>query len=139
MAGTSSHSHSQSVTIACPECGRELTAPVWLIVDAADRPDLLEMACADRLHELTCTCGRKTHLDAPLLLFLPDRNQPLLFSPAHGASEEQNREQAADFLIKWEKMSFHALVASALAHRIQLFKKPSESPSGKISTTTKKE
>ena len=48
------HSFSQSADLTCPECHRAFTAELWLIVDAAERPDLLEHIRAGTLHDVTC-------------------------------------------------------------------------------------
>ena len=41
-----SPSLTQSTDLTCPHCGREFTAEVWLVIDAAERPDLIERARA---------------------------------------------------------------------------------------------
>ncbi len=86
---------SQPADLTCPQCGHRFAAEVWLIVDAAERPDLLEKAQQGTLHEVACpNCGPIGQLDAPLLLFRPDATPPLLFSPAQETSAEQDREHA---------------------------------------------
>lgn len=85
--------------LTCPACGRDFTMDVWLIVDAAARPDLVEQIREGSLYEMICPhCDHQGTLDAPLLLFRPDQVPPLLFSPARLTSEQQDREQAAHLL-----------------------------------------
>lgn len=36
------NSFSQTIELTCPRCGADFQAELWLIVDAAERPDLLE-------------------------------------------------------------------------------------------------
>ncbi|MCX7609830.1 MAG: CpXC domain-containing protein, partial [Anaerolineales bacterium] len=64
-------SHAQPIQLTCPRCNRPFQAELWLIVDAAERPDLLEKAKQSRLHEIACPqCGHPVQADAPLLLYL---------------------------------------------------------------------
>ncbi len=89
------HSYAETLTLNCAACGRDFDAQFWLVVDTAERPDLLERIRAGDLHELACPhCGDAGHMDAPLLLFQPDGDPILLFSPAEETSAEEDREQA---------------------------------------------
>jgi hypothetical protein len=45
---------SQSAELTCPGCGKTFTAEIWLIVDTAERPDLLERTRTGSLHHLPC-------------------------------------------------------------------------------------
>src|SRR5205807_4732514 len=92
------HSFSQVTPLTCPECGREFHAEVWLIVDGTERPDLLERARAGTLHAVACPGGHTAVLNAPLLLFLPERDPPLLFSPAENTTAVQDQEHARGLL-----------------------------------------
>jgi hypothetical protein len=89
------NSFSQPTEIRCPECGQPVPADVWLIVDGLERPDLLAQVADDTLHDLTCNaCGYSGGIDAPLLLYLPDRERKLAFSPPRQATPEQSRQVA---------------------------------------------
>ncbi len=67
-----SASFAQTVPLTCPRCGTSFQAELWLIVDAAERPDLLEKARQDTLHELACPqCGHTFERRPAPLLFLP--------------------------------------------------------------------
>ncbi len=93
------HAYAQTVQAACPHCERPIEFDIWLIVDAAERPDLVDRARDGTLHAVDCPhCGHAGGVDAPLLLYLPDRDSPLLFSPAQNTTAEQDREQAAGLL-----------------------------------------
>ncbi|HIE47917.1 TPA: hypothetical protein EYP84_03375 [Candidatus Bipolaricaulota bacterium] len=71
-------SYAQEVSLTCPRCRTAFTARVWLVVDAGERPDLLERAREGRLHTVTCPhCGHEREVDAPVLVFRP---HPLPFS-----------------------------------------------------------
>jgi CHAT domain-containing protein len=87
------HSLAQEVSVTCADCGKLFTAQVWLIVDAVERPDLLEKARQGTLHVATCPhCDHEGEIDSPLLLYRPDEDPSLLFSPARQTSVEQDRE-----------------------------------------------
>ncbi|MCX7856021.1 MAG: CpXC domain-containing protein, partial [Anaerolineae bacterium] len=67
-----SHSYAEKVTLSCPNCGQAFQADLWLIVDAGERPDLVERIRQGTLHTFTCPhCGNTGEVDAPLLLFGP--------------------------------------------------------------------
>ena len=46
------HSLSQMATVTCPHCSRAFEADIWLVVDAAERPDLLARARDGTLHRV---------------------------------------------------------------------------------------
>jgi hypothetical protein len=89
------HSFARYQTLICATCGSEFRATLWLIIDADELPDLFKRVCGNNLHRLSCPhCGEVVEIDAPLLVFRPDAELPLLFSPARHATDEQNREHA---------------------------------------------
>ncbi|HAJ37425.1 MAG TPA: hypothetical protein DCL15_17280, partial [Chloroflexi bacterium] len=98
------HSLSETLDFTCGQCGRALPFELWLIVDAGERPDLLDRARAGALHTVSCpVCGPQGEVDAPLLLYLPDHNPatgqpPLIFSPAAQTSAEQDQQMAVGLL-----------------------------------------
>lgn len=94
------HSYSREFELTCPECGAVYRAPIWLIVDGAERRDLLSRASESRLHRVSCPNDHAGEADAPLLVYLPGRNPPLFFSPApySTAEQHQDEEQARDLL-----------------------------------------
>ena len=93
------HSHAEAAALPCRACGKMFECEVWIIVATAERPDLLARMRAGTLHELTCPhCGRADTLNAPLLVYRPGAEPPLLFSPARGGSREQDEEQAMALL-----------------------------------------
>ena len=87
-------SYAQRADFTCPECGAPFAADVWLIVDVGERPDLLERIHAGTLHDVTCPNGHTRTVDAPLLLYRPGEDPPLLFSPARATTAEQDQTQA---------------------------------------------
>ena len=90
------NSFAENASLTCPECGQPFTADIWLVVDAAERPDLAARIRAGTLHDLPCPhCGHQGTIDAPLLLLRPEEDPPLLFSPAGSTTAEQDQEQAA--------------------------------------------
>jgi predicted RNA-binding Zn-ribbon protein involved in translation (DUF1610 family) len=52
------HSYETATEFICPTCKRPFSGSVWLIVDAAGRPDLLERIRTGTLQTLSCpNCG----------------------------------------------------------------------------------
>lgn len=87
MPTQATHSHAEPAGLACRACGGPIEADVWVIVDTAERPDLLARLRDGTLHDLTCLhCGHAATVNAPLLILRPGAEPALLFSPAGGAS-----------------------------------------------------
>jgi hypothetical protein len=69
-----------------------------------ERPDLAARIRAGDLHDVVCpTCGPLGRMDAPLLIYLPDRNPaigqpPLLFSPSQKSSAAEDQQGVGDLL-----------------------------------------
>ena len=88
-------SYAQTAPVTCPACGHGFDFDLWLIVDAARRPDLVARIRAGTLHDVVCPqCGAAIgRADAPLLLYTagetgrgdPAPTRPaIIFSPAQG-------------------------------------------------------
>ncbi len=95
-------SQAQMTPITCTQCGATFTAPVWLVVDINERPDLLEHLLLGTLHEFLCPgCHQiATRLDAPLLLYRQEVKMPVIYSPAETATPEQSSQQRADLFMR---------------------------------------
>ena len=92
-------SHAELITLTCPACGTSHTADIWLIVAPDERPDLVEQIRNGSLHTVTCPqCGQTHTLDAPLLIFRPTAEPPILFAPAQQTSTEQDQQHAAELI-----------------------------------------
>ena len=110
------NSYGESADVNCPTCGHGFVAEVWLIVDAVERPDLVDRMRDGSLHDIACPgCGTPVgRVDAPLLLYTPEGNgsgdaarndsaptrPPVLFSPAEQTTAEQDQEQAAGLVAR---------------------------------------
>jgi tetratricopeptide (TPR) repeat protein len=95
-------SQAQMTPITCTQCGATLTAPVWLIVDIHEHPDLLELILLGTLHEFLCSSCHliATRLDAPLLLYRHELKKPVVYSSAETTTPEQSRQQSADLILR---------------------------------------
>ncbi|WP_165360821.1 CpXC domain-containing protein, partial [Candidatus Chloroploca sp. Khr17] len=89
---------AQTASLTCPVCGVAFDAEVWLIVAADERPDLVARIRAGTLHTVVCPNGHASQIDAPLLLYRPDADPPILFSPAEQTTREQDQQQAAGLI-----------------------------------------
>ena len=93
-----SNSYAQVANLACPRCGAEIPVDVWVIVDAAERPDLAARIRDEAIHGTSCgTCGNRGEVVAPLLLYRPDAEPTLIFSPAPNSGDREQRD-AGDLL-----------------------------------------
>ncbi|NCC34342.1 MAG: tetratricopeptide repeat protein, partial [Chloroflexia bacterium] len=88
-------SYAESTEVTCPQCDHSFSFDAWLIVAADKRPDLVERIRAETIHTLTCPqCGQTFGaINAPLLLYRPKSNPPILFSPAQQTTNEQDQQQ----------------------------------------------
>ena len=81
---------SQNIAFTCDKCGREFEEEVWLMVDASERPDLVQRVVDGSIREMTCPyCGYVMGLDAPFLLFRPDEDPSIIISPSFQGDEEE--------------------------------------------------
>jgi hypothetical protein len=83
------HSLSEQLEVTCPTCGHKFGAEIWFIVDAGQRPGLVDRIRQQSLHSVTCPNGHISTPDVPLLLYRPGETYPILFSPAEGASNHE--------------------------------------------------
>jgi hypothetical protein len=99
-----SNSYVQTINWSCSQCRQSFDADVWLIVDIAERPDLLEQLLTNTLHHFSCPyCNYEESIDAPLLIYVDDsmrelHESSLLFSPEQDTSAEEDREQVIGLL-----------------------------------------
>ncbi len=130
-------SFQQTQQLTCPRCGQSFQAAIWLIVDAAERPDLLEKIQAGTLHQVVCPhCQFQGEVDAPLLLYNPplplgapfgDDKGPgvrALFSPAQGTTAEQDQEQARALMERLRQSLGDAWQDDWLSHGLPAVPRP---------------
>src|SRR5258706_1231245 len=87
------NSYSQIIEMDCPNCQHHFASPAWQIVDINERPDLLIQLQQEKLNLTTCPkCQRQAVADTGLMIFRPHVVPHLLFSPADGTSDQQDRE-----------------------------------------------
>ena len=86
------NSYAELIEAHCPTCQRAFQGKLWLIVDTVERLDLVKPIQRGKLHRLVCPdCGQMAaEPDKPLLLYRPDAEPVLLFSPSQGTSREED-------------------------------------------------
>jgi hypothetical protein len=86
-------SGAQNVSLACPACHVRSQLPMWLVIDAEDRPDLIDELRHGRLRTFNCPrCGKSVTMTTSLLVDTR-RRSPLLFAPDPAADDQLSREQ----------------------------------------------
>jgi hypothetical protein len=91
-------SFAENAPLTCPACGRQFTGEVWMLVDAAERPDLVEELRGERLNLVECPhCSHHGPAGAPLLLHDGPGRRVYFAAPAD-AAEHEVREQAQSLL-----------------------------------------
>jgi CHAT domain-containing protein len=89
------HSFAQELELNCPKCKQHFSVELWLVVNIAERQDLVERIRAGQLHAFRCpTCEFMGKVNLPLLIFRPNLIPHVLFSPAQAISQEEKKKQA---------------------------------------------
>jgi hypothetical protein len=124
-----SHSYARRLKMACLECGRDFSADVYIIVDTAERPDLLEKIRSGTLHEIPCShCGHRGPVEVPLLVFRPDHKLHLVFAFAAGMDAEWNQQQAKELIGQLRKSLGRAWRDEWVREGLQAVQDPSNLP-----------
>jgi len=93
------HSDVETAALPCRACGQVFESEVWVIVDTTERPDLAARLRTGTLHDMVCPhCGHAATINAPLLVYRPGGEPPLLYSPARGGDHAGHEEQAEALL-----------------------------------------
>src|SRR5688500_10229909 len=91
-------SFSQPYELVCPTCETPFSAEIWVLVDAAERPDLAAAARDGSLHDTVCpNCGQTGVVAAPLLYHDPAA-RAVIFGVPRDTAEEEWREIAQSLL-----------------------------------------
>ena len=65
----------------CYACGETTPVQSWFIIDASEKPDLIERVKDETIWEVTCSsCGESIYSDLPLLLYFPEDEPRFLFA-----------------------------------------------------------
>ncbi len=91
-------SYSQPYELVCPTCQTPFVAEAWLIVDAEERPDLVQAIRDVSLHDTRCpSCGQTGVVPAPVLLH-DRRARAVLFGVPYEMPEAEWNELAQGLL-----------------------------------------
>jgi hypothetical protein len=89
-------SYQEQYQLTCPACGTECGAPLWLILDAQEQPEAVELLLREELNLIHChACGHRGPAGTPLL-FHDGVARRVIFAPAPGSAEHEWREQARE-------------------------------------------
>lgn len=98
MGTTMAISYSEQVTLTCPSCGTDFGAAVWMLVDAAERPDLAQALLDGTLDVVACPhCGVQGPAGAPLL-YHDGQQRRIYFAAPPDVEEHVWRDQAQSLL-----------------------------------------
>jgi CpXC protein len=86
-------SYRQDVSYVCGACEHHGMRPTWLVVDAADRPDVLEDVVAGRMQTFACDNCEAPITRTTSLLVLSGRASQPLFAADPGADARLTQEQ----------------------------------------------
>lgn len=91
-------SYSEQVSLDCPACGKNFEATAWMIIDADERPDLIDALRVAELNVAQCpTCGNRGKIAAPLM-YHNAQLQRVLFAGDPSVPEHELRQQAQALL-----------------------------------------
>lgn len=92
-------SRSELADLECPTCGQPFQAEVWLVIDRAERPDLVHLLMDGELNVTACPhCGVEGGLNHPLLLHDSHRRELLCAIPLSVQGQAAAREMIGDLL-----------------------------------------
>lgn len=92
---------AESIVLTCPQCNTKFSADIWQIVNANERPDLVEQILNEDINRVHCShCDFQGFVQTPLLLFDRSKNTPVIFSPHPNVIEEADSRAALDGLIR---------------------------------------
>jgi hypothetical protein len=94
-------SWATDVNVTCPKCARSFTSKAWLIVDAAEQPELLQKIAAGSFNSAKCDCGHADNLLTPLVLDLRREDVPLLVFPQRDAPDGELDEATSHLIIRY--------------------------------------
>jgi CHAT domain-containing protein/tetratricopeptide (TPR) repeat protein len=88
-------SHSQTLTVSCPQCGTQLNPRIWFLIDAEEEPDAWQSCKEQDPHLFSCpSCSTELVIPVPLLLH-DGRSKLVVYSPSPQASEEDRDRMLA--------------------------------------------
>lgn len=91
-------SYSEQVSLDCPACGKNFEFTAWMIIDADERPDLIDALRVAELNVAQCpTCGNRGKIAAPLMYHNANL-QRVLFAGDPSVPEHELRQQAQALL-----------------------------------------
>jgi hypothetical protein len=91
-------SYSEQVSLDCPACGKNFEATAWMIIDADERPDLIDALRVAELNVAQCpACGNRGKIAAPLM-YHNAQLQRVLFAGDPSVPEHELRQQAQALL-----------------------------------------
>ncbi len=94
-----SRSRNEMAEVECPACGQRFHVEVWLVVDHAERPDLVRLLMEGELNAAACPrCGAEGGLNYPLLFHDGSRRLLLCAVPLTVQGPHAVRELVGDLL-----------------------------------------
>ena len=92
-------SRNELAEVTCPRCARSFEAEVWLVVDRAERPDLVHLLMDGELNVAACPhCGAEGGLSYPLLFHDGTRGEVLCALPLSVQGPDAARALVGDLL-----------------------------------------
>ena len=96
------YSFAQPIERQCPSCHQTATVEVWLIIDQVARPDLVQSLIEGGFNPLICPyCNQSLgEADQPLLIYRPNQQPPLLFTPADSTALAEDQAHEMQHLVQ---------------------------------------
>ena len=92
-------SRNELADVTCPTCGQPFQAGVWLVIDRAERPDLVHLLLDGEINVATCPhCGAQGGINHPLLFNDSARKEVLCAMPLSVKGPDAARELVGDLL-----------------------------------------
>ncbi len=94
-----SRSRRELADLCCPTCGGAFQTEVWLVVDRAERPDLVHILLDGKLNVAACPhCGAEGGINHPVLFHDPAHEQVICALPLSVQGEDAARALVGELL-----------------------------------------
>lgn len=109
-------SRQETASFQCPLCRAAFEAPVWIVLDAEERPALLTALLDGTLHQATCPqCGAIGTISAPLL-YHDGRQQRVVLAVPLSVETAVAAQELAEQLVGYLHAAFEAAGQSVPAY-----------------------
>lgn len=107
--------------LTCTSCQKVQEVDVWVLVDGAERPDLIKRIQTGAIRTVSCSCGKTNTLpDAPVLVYQSDADPRIVVATSSGTTEDPADQQAIVTLGRILKTALGPAWSDESAHEMKV-------------------